>query len=128
MVVADTHAFVWWVAAPDRLSEAAADALGDADQVGISTHTCLEIAWLVASKRLVLSLEVLAWLKAALAKPGVTLLQVTPEIAVTASRLTALVGRDPADCVITATAMLHAVPLVTRDEPIRAAGVVATVW
>lgn len=36
--------------------------------------------------------------------------------------------RDPADRVIVATAQLKGVPLLTEDDVIRAANIVATVW
>ncbi|MBM3271114.1 MAG: type II toxin-antitoxin system VapC family toxin [Candidatus Sericytochromatia bacterium] len=128
MLVADTHAWLWWTAGDAKLSDRARAAMEGVDEIGVCTHSLLEIAWLVRSGRLELQPEVLSWLKQAIGGPGVTLLPLTPEVAVTASRLTELVGRDPADCVITATAMLRAVPLVTRDASIRNARVVETIW
>jgi PIN domain nuclease of toxin-antitoxin system len=36
--------------------------------------------------------------------------------------------RDPVDLIIMATAVHHGVPLITKDNRIRAAGVVETIW
>ena len=36
--------------------------------------------------------------------------------------------RDPADCMIAATAIVHRAPLVTKDDRIRASGLVETIW
>lgn len=36
--------------------------------------------------------------------------------------------RDPADCIIVATALFHGLPLVTADDAIRQSKVVNTIW
>jgi len=56
------------------------------------------------------------------------LLPLTPDIAATAAMLPRDVGRDPADRLIVATAIEYGVPLVTKDDLIRRANVVETIW
>jgi PIN domain nuclease of toxin-antitoxin system len=62
-----------------------------------------------------------------LALPSTALLPLTIEVAHTAARLPDPI-RDPADRLIVATALHQGVALVTKDERIRAAGVVQTIW
>lgn len=128
MLILDTHAWIWWAAQSPRLSRQAAKAIEKADEVGVCSHSCLELAMLVAKDRLKLELDVLDWIKKALAQPGVTLLHLTPEIAVASSRLAPAVGPDPADRVIVATALMAGVPLVTCDERITHSGQIKTIW
>jgi PIN domain nuclease of toxin-antitoxin system len=52
----------------------------------------------------------------------------TPQIVALAARLPASFPKDPADRVITATAMLEGIPLVTADQRIRDAGIVEIIW
>jgi len=69
---------------------------------------------LVARGRIEIDRPIVEWLDAALALPGVELLHLTPEIAARSTEL-ALRG-DPSDRLIVATALIHAAPLVTKDE------------
>ena len=69
------------------------------------------------------------WVHQALARPALVLLELTPEIAVLAGQL----GEqgfhgDPADRLITASAICQGVELVTKDQAIRAFTGVRTVW
>lgn len=126
MIVLDTHVWFWLVTAPERLTRAAVDAIDNADQLGVSAISCLEIAMLVEKGRIQLDRAPLDWLRAALSKPDAALLPIEPEVATLAATL-AMHG-DPADRLIVATAMVRGAPLVTKDEAIRGLGFVQTVW
>ena len=126
MIVADTHAWLWWAADKQLLSRPARRALFDADIVGIAAITLWEIAMLVEKKRLALSRSVLPWLEDAITKTRVVVLPLTPQVAVSATTIPQF--RDPSDRLIAATALTHGVPLVTKDERIQRSGVVATIW
>ena len=126
MIVADTHAWIWWAADKHMLSRSARNALFNADLVCIVAITLWEIAMLVEKKRLSLNLAVLPWLEDSMSKTGVLVLPLTAQIAVSATRISHF--RDPSDRLITATALTHGVPLVTKDERIQRSGVVATIW
>lgn len=54
-------------------------------------------------------------------------LPVTAEIALRAAEFHEVL-RDPIDCLIAATALIHEIPLVTKDDRIRRSGVVETIW
>jgi len=126
VIVADTHAWIWWAADKHKLSRPARRALFTADIVGIAAITLWEIAMLVEKKRLALNRAVLPWLEDAISKTRVVVLSLTPQVAVSATTIPHF--RDPSDCLIAATALTYGVPLVTKDERIQRSGVVATIW
>ncbi len=127
MKLVDTQAWVWWMGGDARLTPAAANALNN-DTVGVSAITCWEVAMLVHKGRLRFHIDVLDWLRQATARPGTTLIPITPSVAVRSTRLGPGFHRDPHDALIVATAIEWGVPLVTSDREIRAYPAVETIW
>ncbi|MDC0676476.1 type II toxin-antitoxin system VapC family toxin [Sorangium atrum] len=122
MIVLDTHVWVWWVQRDERLSSAWAELIrqSEANGLGVSAISCWEVAKLVERGRLALPCDIDAWLRAALAYPGVLLLPLAPSIAAESTRLPGEFHSDPADQIIVATARIHGCPLLTADAKIRA--------
>jgi PIN domain nuclease of toxin-antitoxin system len=60
------------------------------------------------------------WLRDFLARPGVRVLALDPDVALAASFLPGDLHRDPADRLLVASARALDVPIVTRDERILA--------
>lgn len=133
-VVADSHAIYWYVISPDRLSDAARNALGEAedtDGIAVSALTMPEL-WMATTRK-----------RGARAIPrsGYEILRTTlldPATNLTAAPLDAAAWRhfealprsiaDPIDGLIVATAQALGVLLVTKDRSITDAGVVDVVW
>lgn len=128
MIVVDTHALVWWLGEPDRLSPRARRSIESATEVGVCAISCWEIAMLVAKGRLELDRDVLLWLQQALAQPKVVLFPLSPEIAVASTRLDTSFQGDPADRVIAATCLQYRARLVTKDARMREHAPLSTVW
>jgi len=126
MILADTHAFVWWSHDRKQLSTNAKKALASADQILISAITGWEIALLAAKGRLVIGADPLIWIIEALARTRIEVVPLPLETAVRSVGLRQL--RDPGDQIIVATAMDLSLPLVTKDDRIRRSGLVETVW
>lgn len=126
MILLDTHAWIWWNAAPASLSRRASKAIEEADEVAVSAISTWELAMLVARRRLVLDREPLLWMQQALARSRAALLAISPEIAALSATITA--HGDPADRLILATARTHRSALVTKDAGMRKADVVTTIW
>jgi len=122
MIVLDTHIWVWWTHAPERLTRTQRAAIEENERgvIGVSAISCWEIAKLVQYGRLELPCPVDEWFQQAFDYPGVDLLPLTPEIAVASTRLPAEFHRDPADQIIVATARTLGCPLVTMDNRILA--------
>jgi PIN domain nuclease of toxin-antitoxin system len=128
MIVLDTHAWLWWLAEPARLSSAARRAIDEAETIGVSTLSAWELTMLVIRRRISLDRDVAAWVGQALAPARVTALPPTAEIAVAAGRLDGGFPGDPADRFIYATARSARARLVTRDEAIRRFDARETIW
>lgn len=119
MIVLDTHAWVWWVGQTGDLSPVAERAISEAEQIGVCTISCWEVAMLVARGRLELTLEVGRWVEAALAMPRVVELQLDAGTAARAGGLDReKFPGDPADRIIYATALERGTRLVSRDTNI----------
>ncbi|MDF3835677.1 type II toxin-antitoxin system VapC family toxin [Cupriavidus basilensis] len=131
MIVLDTHALVWWVSGDPLLSRKAKASIEkelDGGQILISSISAWEVAALVARERLVLSMDATSWFATVGQLEAVRIVPVDAEIAIKSVELPGVFHKDPADRMIVATARKFAVPLVTKDEKIRAYPHVKTVW
>ena len=129
VIILDTHAWIWWVSEPEKLSDKACAAINYARAIGIAPISCWEIATKVAQGKLALDRPLRVWIRQALARPSVILMELSAEIAMRAGEL----GQqgfhgDPADRLIVATAIEHGVELVTKDRRLRSFAPVRTVW
>jgi PIN domain nuclease of toxin-antitoxin system len=129
LIVLDTHAWLWWCAAPDRLSRAAHDAIERAPRAGVCTLSAWEIAMLATRGRISLDRDVGAWVRQALADARIEPLAPSAEVAVAAGLLDAAAfPGDPVDRLIYCTARSIDATLITGDRAIRAFDPAATLW
>ena len=131
MIVLDTHTLVWWVTGDPTLSKKAKTAIAHemaGGEIIVSAISAWEIAMLVERERLLLSMDVSSWLATVSAIEAVRFIPVDVEIATKSVDLPGEFHKDPADRMIVATARKFAVPLVTKDEKIRAYRHVKTIW
>jgi PIN domain nuclease of toxin-antitoxin system len=129
VIVLDTHAWLWWVSDPDRLSQAAQAAIESADSVGVSAISCWEVAMLHLRGRIALDRAPAAWVNAALGLGRVEPLVLDARAAVEAALLEedGFPG-DPADRMIFGTARSRRAPLATKDRALRSFDPAGTVW
>jgi PIN domain nuclease of toxin-antitoxin system len=127
----DTHTLVWWLSAEKRLSQAQRVALSSAaaagERLGVSAISFWELAKLAERGRLQLNRSIDELFSELEAHPELELYPITPRISLESTRLGPRIHADPADQIIAATARVHALRLVTADERIRRADVVAVV-
>ena len=131
MIVLDTHTLVWWVTGDPTLSKKAKNAIEQAQDGGtiiVSSISAWEIALLVERERLLLSMDVRSWLAIVAEIESVQFLPVDIDIALNSVDLPGEFHKDPADRMIVATARKLAMPLVTKDEKMRAYAHVKTIW
>ena len=129
MIALDTHALLWWALDPDQLSPRAAETLAAMERDGgyASSISIWELGTKVKRGKLELGLSIEELVRRIERSAAVELVPVDTTIWL---RSVALPWdhRDPADRVIVSTALAKGVPLLTTDEAIRSAGVVATIW
>lgn len=131
MILLDTHAWVWWLSDPRRLSSTARKAADEAargDGAHVSCISTWEVAMLAARGRLDLTMDVADWLARAEALPYFRFHPVDNPVALRAVLLPEPFHRDPADRIIVATALSLGAAVVTADDRLRRYPHVRTVW
>ena len=123
----DTHALLWAITDEERLSTKAARAINTApyEQLAIADVTLQEIGLLLHAGRITFNRSPAAILGIML--NYVTVLPITLEIGLTAPSL-ALPHGDQFDRIITATAKVHRLTLITKDANISDSSLVSTLW
>jgi PIN domain nuclease of toxin-antitoxin system len=131
-IVADTHAIIWYLVEPERLSQVALDALDGAIAAGepvyISAISLIEICYLIEKRRI--ASDLLQRILAVLNEPDPSLIVVPIDLAI--SIAVQNIDRDTVpdmpDRIIAATALHLNLPLVTRDRKIQASESIITIW
>jgi PIN domain nuclease of toxin-antitoxin system len=131
-IVADTHAIIWYLVEPERLSQVALDALEGSIAAGepvyISAISLIEICYLIEKRRI--ASDLLQRIIAVLNEPDPSLIVVPIDLAI--SIAVQNIDRDTVpdmpDRIIAATALHLNLPLVTRDRKIQASQSIITIW
>jgi len=114
----DTNAWLRLFQFPGEITTEVRRRLNGEDVLGLSPFSLIEIAQknAKAPDKLGLSLDVDAWFQVAMPRNRVRLVPITPAIAAKAYDLSPDFHGDPADRVITATAIMENLTLVTSDK------------
>lgn len=124
----DTHALLWALAEPERLSKRAASYLRDASTgVLVSAASAWEIATKLRLGKLAGAEPIVAGYAAHLRTLRAEELPVTSEHALVAGGFE-LEHRDPFDRILAAQALLEGVPLLTNDRAFRLFTDLKTIW
>ena len=73
---------------------------------------------MVTRRRILLRVSLEEWLDHAIYKTGITVLDLTPRIALDSCNFPGKFHKDPADRIIVATARIHKAKLITKDQNI----------
>jgi PIN domain nuclease of toxin-antitoxin system len=128
VIVLDTHAWLWWQTADEKLSSGARSEIANADTLGVCSISCYEVTRAAARGRIRLDREPGAWLGQALTADRVETLVLTHRIAAEAGALGPEFPGDPVDRIIYATTVEYGARLVTRDRELRRLDPLRTVW
>lgn len=130
MLLLDTHVWWWALNEPDRLSPLAAELIETAPRgsLRVAAISVWELALLAHKGRILFGVEPEAWLDRALGRASISLVPLTPVIALEAYRIPAEFHEDPADRLIVATARILQAQLITKDRKIREYPHVLSVW
>ncbi|MCU0777698.1 MAG: type II toxin-antitoxin system VapC family toxin [Akkermansiaceae bacterium] len=112
----DTCAWLDAFAAPELLRPTVRKLLAAEPLVHVSAISLVEIARKEAKGELVFGMALSKWFQLALPVNRVRVLEITPEIAIDATRLPGWSHKDPADQIIVATARLHGLRILTSDS------------
>lgn len=112
MILLDTHAALWLLAAEERLGPRSKEAITAAAPVYFSAISLVE----TSIKRLIGRLDVPADLPGLLTEQGLTALPLTAEHAVAIERFPDLARHDPFDRLLLAQASVEGCRLVTADQ------------
>jgi PIN domain nuclease of toxin-antitoxin system len=114
----DTCALIY--AVEDTISTSAADVMTNAIRVGlavfVSPITAWEMGMLMRRGRYTSPVTANRWFAEALARPGMVLATMSPDLLIASSFLPGRPPKDPADRIIAATARDLGLTLVTRDR------------
>jgi len=129
--VLDPRATVWYLTAPKKLSPAALQAVRGATHAGeplyVPSITIVEVVYLVERGRL--PAAAFTKLREALdsAESALTVVPLDSGVAEAVRRVSRELVPDMPDRIIAATALHLGLPLVTRDQRIRASGI-EVIW
>ena len=121
MIVLDTHAWIWLVNSPELISRDAMDSIDSAkrnDAILISCFSVWEVQMLVKLHRLVLDRPADIWVRLSEKLSYLRFVPVDNQIASLSVNLPGVFHPDPADRIITATALCHGATIITKDEKI----------
>jgi len=126
----DTHVLVWAVDHPEQLSAKVRKLILERASLplGVAAISLWEIATKASSGKLVLNRPVAAWIAAAVRPPFVSVLPLDERVAVESAQLPEPFHRDPADRMIVATARIHGLTLLSKDQAIWDYAHVKTAW
>lgn len=118
----DTHMWLWLMNGDKQLKSSEVlkklNQAADSSYIYVSVISVWEIGMLEAKKRIILPVNCYQWINQALKAPGISLMNLTPEIALDSTRLPNDFHGDPADRMIVATAKSLGTTLVTQDRHI----------
>lgn len=115
MILLDTHVFLWMNLEQEHVPNHILNAIQAEEQLGVAAISLWETAMLVQYGRITIPDDSLAaWFRIVLNAAKLQILPLTPEIAARSGTLE--MHGDPADRLITATAIEHGCRLATVDD------------
>jgi len=129
VILVDTHVVIWLTHDRSELSATALHALLENREAGglaIADISLREISALNLKRRITLSKPLDIYLR--FIESLFQVLPINGRIALRSTQFIATYPKDPADQLIGATAIVHGLSVITKDEGIRSSGEVNCIW
>ena len=135
-IVADTHAIVWYLSKPEKLSQIAIQTLDQASQSGqliyisaiSSAISIVELQYLIERNRI--DIAVLDRIIQNIRSPvfSIEIVSLSLKISIELANIDRAIVPDMPDRIIAATALSLNLPLIICDRKIRACSTIQTIW
>jgi PIN domain nuclease of toxin-antitoxin system len=120
-ILLDTHVWIWYVNGSEELGKTIQKTITTAlynNSAHLSAISLWEIGMLEKKQRITLEMPCLEWINKSIELTHMRILPITPAIAIESCNLPGKFHDDSADRMITATARVEGLTLVTRDARI----------
>lgn len=130
MVLLDTHVWWWALNEPKKLSKKAHKLIKETppDNRAIASISMWEFSMMVSTGKVEIKIPTDQWLDQAVNTTGIEVYDLNPKVAAESCNLPGEFHKDPADRIITATARINDITLITKDRKIIDYPYVRTVW
>ena len=131
MIVADTQVIIWDALKPELLSPRAKKAIREAnrlDGIIFCEISLWEIAMLMKKRRLSVDVNYQEFIRLVSDSNNYIFKGISPQIAELSTHLFSTTNKDPADRIISATAIIERANLVTSDKILRRSKKLHTIW
>lgn len=131
MIVLDTHALVWFISNPEKLSANAKKIIDQEikkQEILVSSISVWEIYMLIKKERIKLTMDPDIWIEKIESLPFIRFVSVDNRIASKSVNLPEPLHDDPADRIIIATALEFGATLITKDKRILRYSHVQSLW
>jgi len=131
MIVADTQVIIWDALKPELLSSRAKKAIREAnrqDGIVFCEISLWEIAMLMKKRRLSVDVNYQEFIRLVSDSNNYMFKGISPQIAELSTHLFSTTNKDPADRIISATAIIERANLVTSDKILRRSKKIHTIW
>jgi PIN domain nuclease of toxin-antitoxin system len=130
LILLDTHAVLWLMSDPDKLSGKARAAIEvsrrNEEGIAVCDITLLELTTLASKRRIHLGISLESLLLEV--ESRFVIFPMTGRACARAMSLPTTYPKDPADRIIGATALVEGLSLITADREIRRSKLIPTIW
>lgn len=119
----DTHVWIWYINGNVELNKKARNLITEAiynNSAHVAAISLWEIAMLEKRQRIILEMPCSEWIKQSTELTHIRIVPLSPSIVIESCHLPGNFHEDPADRMITATARVEGLTLITRDKNILA--------
>lgn len=120
-ILLDTHIWIWFAESSYKFSKPIIQLIDHAintNTIYVSDISLWEISMLASKEKIILNLPVQDWLETSIKKLKLTVIPISPHIAMESTALPGEFHKDPADRLIVATARCEKLHLITADQEI----------